>query len=1137
MLALACVLVLCPLAQAQYRTSIQGVVADPSGAVVSGATLTLTNPATSEKLVRTTNAAGVYNFNALPAAPFRLEVEAKGFEKQVIDNLQLVPEQLNGLNIKLTVGSVTQTVTVNAANEPLLTTATANSAGVISESQIQNMPSFGRDVFQLVQLTPGVFGDGSQTVGGGNNLPGTQGPGGTGGTQGIFQTENGPQVLAHGGQYENNSYTIDGISTTSAVWGGTTIITPTEDSVDNVSVISNAYDAEYGRFSGAQVQVTSKGGSNQVHGSFFFTRHTPGLNAYQPFAGLGNTPSRDNNQFNQLGGSVGGPIWKNKVFGFFAIETIREKNSYSQGNGWYDTPDFDALASPGSIAYKYLNYAGNRVLNKGISQTANCLSVGLTEGVNCVTIPGKGLNIGTPLTTGLGTQDLTWVSTSNPGIGGGLGTTADIANYITYSPTTQKKYQYNGRVDANVTSRDAVGFMIYWVPQTNSFYNGNRGYDIFHHHQINEAYTAIWNHTFNPSFLNELRANVAGWHWNEITDNSQSPVGFPTDYIDNAGNGLNVQSFGPNVGSILKQWTYGAKDVATKIFNRHTLKFGGDYTGLYYLSNCVGCGVPNYNFFNIWDFLNDAPHNQGGAYDPHTGNPTTLRQDDREDIYGFFAQDDWKVKKNLTLNVGLRYNYFGPLWAKGNNFYRAIPGQGSAYMSGLTVVKGGNAWKSQKYDLGPQIGFSWSPTDTHDKLVIRGGYGLSYNQEEIAISANIMNNPGGWVWPTLSMSSPTAANPGINYAISSDPHSFTGYPATQAAISSFGANGLPTTGQVSVTIFPNTLPTMLTHHYSLDTQFDLGHQWMATLGYQGSLSKNTYFHSNPNARPAAEGYALNPSIGGGDNWGVNGHGNYNAMLSELKHQFSHEFMADMQFTWSKSMDTSSAPYSEQNYPYDPNLSYGPSDYNVSKAFKLYGMWQPVFFKSYSKSWIGKLGDGWSLSGIWNVHSGFPWSPYFPVQGGSLYCGTCGYGQIYPGAYLGNAGRSTSNSAYKYGTNFPLAATEGNAMAYFTAPTYTAYTGTAYGSVLPQAPGVRRNSWTGPGYKDVDMTIAKAFGLPNAPVLGENAKIEFRADIYNLFNNMNLNPTSISSNVESSNFGVATSALGARVITMTARFSF
>src|SRR5579872_6078845 len=286
----ACIVLSSVVAHAQYRTSIQGAVTDTTGAVVPGAKLTLTNPATGETQERSSNDAGVYNFNALPAAPFRLEVEKDGFQKKVIDHLQLIPEQANAVNVQLEVGAASQTVTVNAETTPLLQTETASINGVVTDNQIQHMPSFGRDVYQLVQLAPGVFGDGAQGSGGnGQSLPGTQGPGATGGNQGIFQTENGPQALAAGQQYENNSYSIDGISTTSAVWGGTTIITPTEDSVENVKVLSNGYDAENGRFSGAQVQLTSKSGSNNFHGSAFFTMHRPGFNAYQRFNGLHNT--------------------------------------------------------------------------------------------------------------------------------------------------------------------------------------------------------------------------------------------------------------------------------------------------------------------------------------------------------------------------------------------------------------------------------------------------------------------------------------------------------------------------------------------------------------------------------------------------------------------------------------------------------------------------------------------------------------------------------------------------------------------------------------------------------------------------------------------------------------------------------
>src|SRR5262249_9651402 len=157
-----------------------------------------------------------------------------------------------------------------------------------------------------------------------------------------------------------------GISTTSAVWGGTTIITPSEESVDNVKVVSNSYDAENGRFGGAQIQVTSKSGTNDFHGSLFFYAHRPGLSAFQKYNGPNQKPQRDNSFFDQLGGSVGGPIWKNKVFFFFNYETIRSpKAQANTANNWYETPEFDSSAPAGSIAAQYLTFPG-----AGVNSTA-----------------------------------------------------------------------------------------------------------------------------------------------------------------------------------------------------------------------------------------------------------------------------------------------------------------------------------------------------------------------------------------------------------------------------------------------------------------------------------------------------------------------------------------------------------------------------------------------------------------------------------------------------------------------------------------------------------------------------------------------------------------------------------------------
>ncbi|HXP08597.1 MAG TPA: carboxypeptidase-like regulatory domain-containing protein, partial [Acidobacteriaceae bacterium] len=289
---LAGIAMLATAAQAQFRASITGTVTDDSGAVVPGATLTLTDNGTNAKQVRTSDANGFYSFNALPPDHFTLNVTKDGFQDRQLVDLQLNAEQANSVNVQLTVGTKAETVTVNASTEAALDTDTPNLGTSISEREIQHMPVYQRDVTSLIQLAPGVLSDGSKSGGGGGfQSPGTQtgassgGGGNLGHSSSIFATENGASANANGGQFETNGYTVDGISTVSAVWGGSTVVTPSQDSVGNVKVVTNAYDAENGRFSGALTEITSKTGTNDLHGSFFIQIMRPGLNAYQRWNG------------------------------------------------------------------------------------------------------------------------------------------------------------------------------------------------------------------------------------------------------------------------------------------------------------------------------------------------------------------------------------------------------------------------------------------------------------------------------------------------------------------------------------------------------------------------------------------------------------------------------------------------------------------------------------------------------------------------------------------------------------------------------------------------------------------------------------------------------------------------------------
>ncbi len=1157
------VLFLLPSAQAQYGASLQGVVTDPTGAVIPGAKITLTNKETNQTLTTESGAVGNYAFNALPPSRYKLEAELSGFKKKVVDDVPVRPEQANALNLQLEAGDVTETVNVNGSAEAAIDTATAQISGTVNQQQIATLPSFGRDVFQLVQLTPGVFGDASRSSGGGTfNLPGNDGPGGSGATNGIFQTENRPQASAGGARTDQNNLTLDGVSINSVTWTGAAVVTPTEDSVKELKVVSNNYDAEYGRTSGAQVQAISQNGTNDFHGSAFFKVDRPGLNSFARWdpngtpgikgncktsTGTGCVDDRNESRFNQFGGSVGGPVWKNKVFFFFAYETIRNHSS-SSGSGWYETPAFDKLAPGNSIASKFLTIPGAGAnfssIVEGPGDPHQCADIGLTQGVNCNFIPGQGLDIGSPLKgTALGTHDSSFQNRNNPGVGGGLDGVPDIFFVNTVNPTTQVAQQFDGRLDLQATANDSVSYSIFWVPQNNTNYNGPvRASNLFHHNQINYAETALWNHIFSPSVLNELRVNGAGWRWNEFTSNPQTPYGLPSVQIASATNGTTVgtasiKNFGPSFGSIFDQNTYSVRDSLTKVVNSHNLKFGGEYTKLEYLDDPTWNAQPTYFFNNLWDFLNDAPTAENATVDPRTGIPSDFRKDTRTNLFAFFAKDDWKARSNLTLNFGLRWEYFGGLYEKKGNLSSLVLGSGANLLSGAHFRLGGNQVSPQKFNFGPQLGFAYSPGYSNGKLVLRGGFGIGYTGLEDALATDVRFNP-----PFVTNSG-TLTGSQIAYGTAQNIFKFGQFPANPSLITPFDAGFLPTAPGVSLSVFgvPNNLPTQYTERYSLIVEQELGSQWVGSLGYQGSAGRHLPLKTNLNAlflpQVLAGQMAFNSRLNQINYYFDGGNSSYNALLTELRHRLAHTFEFDAQYRWSKSIDDGTAA---QNYPYyiygPAFLSRGASDFDVRNYFKLWGAWSPRFFGG-NRNWLEKTVGGWTLSGVFNWHSGFPWTPVYNNLGGNAGVTNTGQGNLGPAAYLGGAGTSQSVDTFKLPNgNFPNAINGGRNV-YFVAPVVVNATGSwpVTPVAVPGVPGIERNSFYGPQYKDVDASITKAFGLPNMPVLRENARLEFRANFYNLFNNLNLANPQV--NITDAHFGRATTVLGARTVELEAHFRF
>jgi Carboxypeptidase regulatory-like domain/TonB dependent receptor-like, beta-barrel len=1164
-----CFITFMATAHAQYRAGIQGTITDPQGAAVAAVRVTATAKDTGLSQTATTDANGVYSINRLAPGLYTVTAEKDGFTKKVIDSVNVQAEQATTLNVALDVGQVTQSVTVNGSELPDINTSSGTISGTITHQEIQSLPTVGQDPYQLLRLTPGVFGDGAEGAGGGGRgMPG-QNQQGSNPSASIYMTENQPGIVAGGSRNNGNSYQIDGVEVNSLTWGGSALITPNQASVKEVQVQANAYDATNGRGAGAQVIVVSQSGTNNLHGSFFFRAHRPGLDAFTRDAGPNlPAPKRDNGRFNSIGGSVGGPVIKNRFFLFFSYETLRN-SSLNTASGWYVTPQFYtavASAAPNNISAGWASLPGVNAsfssINTGLT---TCANAGLTEGLDCATLAG-GLDVGSPLTTAAGNSDATYGAAGTPfGVGNGLDGSPDVFNVNTINPTQNVATQYNGRADYQATNNDLLTFSIYWVPNDTTNYNGPvRPTNLWHSDRLNYAGTLLWNHTFGPTLINEARVGVTRWYFDEQKSNPQMLFGFPVGNVNNIGNvALVGPAFGPPGPGIFYQTSYNIRDTVTKVVSSHTLRLGADVYRDQVEDTALWAGLPpSYQFNNLWDWGNDAPFKESGAFDPRTGDPTGVKKYIRSNILAFFIQDDYKLKPNLTLNLGLRWEYFSPVHEKYGNLGVVDLGSGAGTLTGLTLRTGVDAYNASKNNWGPQIGFAWSPNgvfghDFNNRFVLRGGFGMAYTRPQEAITLNGRLNP-----PVVVQLGNLQQSQGqVVYAASSSPSDIFGFPVNPSAVEQFGSNGLPscapvTCAAISLTAFDHNLSTPRVYRYSLLAQYDFGAHWVGTVGYQGSASR--HFFRQVNNLNWLHPNDLNPAIAGVDFYTNDSTGHYNAVYFELQHRFARTFLIDGQYTYSKCMDHGSQDYYSDPYPFALSAALGPCDYDVTHNFKAYGLWTPVIF--HGNDWREKILGGWQFSGIYEFHTGYPWTAYlngiqYPYPGDGNTCSLIyqdsGFCQAEPSAYLGHAGTSSSNTIFEtnYG-NFPQlasASTLDGSNAYFGMPSFSS-------NGMPSAPGVQRNNFRGPRYQDFDFTVAKDFGLPAMKVLGEGAKIGFEANFYNLFNILNLAPIGNPQNFASSiavdpttglvtsftpnqGFGRASDVLASRVVELEARFSF
>jgi outer membrane receptor protein involved in Fe transport len=1115
-------------ARAQFNASIQGTVLDPKGAAVPDVKVSATNQETGIKYETVAGKEGFYKIAGLPPGRYTVAVEAPGFKKSLTKEVVVTAESTRGLDLKLELGAVSETVTVTGQPEGVQTES-ASVSGAITSKMIQDLPVTGRDPYELLRLTPGVFGDGARD-GKGNaiGLPNSTGPGGSNAS--IFQIENQVPVSANGQRVSANNFTIDGVSVNSLAFGGAAVITPGEQSVQEITVLSSSYSAEDGRNSGAQIKVVSKSGTNNFHGGGFFKYQDPNFNAFNKYGGFDKAPpTRVNNNFRQFGGNLGGPVLKDKLFFFFSYEGLRSRN-VDTVNAWIETPQYRAAVlaqRPNSIANKILSAPGNTPRIIQVIPTT-CAAANFSA-ANCAQVAG-GLDIGS--ITGAQGQ---YVSLGNP-TGGGLDGVPDIQFAQLALPSTTRGNQYNPRVDLYL-GRNQFAVSSYFTQQDNigSDAGGrSRPNQDLTIRPLNSAVALAWILTLSPTLLNEARFNFTRFSFNQVSSNSAVNFGIPRIEIE--GLPFDRIRFGADRGettpAIFAENTFNFRDNLSKNMGRHALKFGVNISREQDNNNLAGGARPLYSLSGLWNFANDTPIFESINANPNTGAPADAQRYFRSTTYGYFGQDDWKLRPNFTLTLGLRYEYFAPLTEAKGRLSNLI--LGSNFLQNAKVMNVSQLYPPDRNNFAPRLGFAWSPHETNSKLAVRGGFGVAYNRIPDVLFANSRANPPllgrfGLCCGTAAtdFGSPFAGG-SILYALGSS-NSIFSFPVNPAL--AFGidpANGgvcgnKACTFDQAVEIYgaPQNLRTPYVFTYSLDTEYQLPWNLIGAIGYQGSAGHklirllNQNFLGPPNNAFFAVYFPTSDE-----------NSNFNALNLRLTRSFSKGLQFQANYRWSKSIDQLSnegpGAVTNQTDPAHHKTERGPSDYDATHYFTLYGLWDLPIYRN-RKDWMGKIVGGWQVDSILTFHSGFPWTPNtciiqsVPITGAFNICPTRPIGALKPG------GTSASTSTFiTTGGNFP-----GGGLQYFDVS-------------HPGPPGIGRNSQRGPRYFNIDMSLVKRFGLPAFLIFGEGTNIELRGNFFNIFNKLNVAPLGFNApetRIEDSHFGVSPKGLAGRVIELQAKFTF
>lgn len=1077
-LVLLGVMLATPLAlRAQATGTIQGHVSDKTAASVPGATVTATNEATG--VSRTVNTAedGYYRLPDLLPGSYQIRVQLTGFKTFVRSGVEVGAQSTVGVNVTLQVGVLTETLTVTG-EASLVETQVARISETLGEREVRALPMQGRGIMTLINIQPGITGKSEGFLGGG-------------GCCDVFSNFAAPVISSAGNEVKAN-FSLDGLSlryTEGSLWGAN--FSPNPDAIQEVNVSTHAYSAEFGTMSGPQVQLVTKGGTNNWHGTGHYTFNQDELNALPYFFGA---PREEfpNGYTKYFGGTIGGPIAKDRLFVFGAYEGLRESLS-NPIRAWVETQafrDFIQSTRPDSVAaymlqnYPPVAYATEELWDAGTP------------------IPGVFGIDGS--CDGPGDQDCP------DGI-----SEAGFARINRVLP--RKGNQFNARVDYSSPSGKDRIYGSYWYTKPEWHSVSER--DAFFPNQFNriDYISGVYTRTLSPNTLNEARFGYTHMNYQkslpEPAMNAPGVANYDSFWLGNFA--WSTEDFPTAVSEF--------NDVFTINRGRHGIRIGGGYrhSTIDFGSRLFG-DTPQYDFLTVLDFADDEPYLETRALDAETGQPLDSRLFFVSDLMNLFFQNTWQVRPNLTINYGVRWeNYFSNRFGRGRSLWSPVITSDQLNLAAVPDIRNQKVddyYDTDKNNFGPRIGLAWDPTGK-GKLAVRLSFGILYDEVNTLPLYTLRENP-----PLVAYvyAGPQAGYPvPIVYGVA--PEGTRDFPpnpdllASGPELNEFGAFvGSPT----SVGAFVKDLRIPMSYDFVGGVQYEVLPNTMFHASYHYKRTSSELYDLNVNrfSGDMEDGILdlLNPNF---QNIAITtnlGERRYHGLVTGLNKRMSQGWQLAASYTYNRGTNNfafvgGGGEYnSSATEVFNPDLDWGRDD--IAHVFSLHNVWELPILRGRSGLLAGAFG-GWHLNSVWNLQSG----PFFVPVSWSPF----GFGGDFNAD--GQTGDRPDRPAGTIATSFSKEEWLAGALS---------------ADVFPRPDTIRpgnmpRDLIRAPGYVRVDVALAKSFPIPIGRA--EKGQFQFRAEAFNFLNRVNV--TGIDSNIDSPAFSQASGTYRMRVVQLSLKFVF